>query len=205
LPILAGGATNSGLSKAQDFARNSHYTGYAHANISHRSELTMDVSFKCSACGQELEVDASAAGSEIDCPSCSTPITVPSPEPGDVVLVEAVAVVVAAPAPAEPPHEEKHFSVPVRENSNSELLIKKANKPLDVAAKESDKTLRIKSVKRSDCQEVGRDRFDEIVSCFLDKVGQTNIVSVSPINYSYLDLTTRTILTDYGVMIVYRG
>jgi len=76
---------------------------------------------------------------------------------------------------------------------------------MDVAAKEDDKTLRIKSFKRSDCQEVGRDRFDEIVSSFLQKVGQVNIVNVNSINYSYLDLVTRTILTDYGVLIVYRG
>jgi hypothetical protein len=52
---------------------------------------------------------------------------------------------------------------------------------------------------------VGRDRFDEIVSSFLQKVGQVNIVNVNSINYSYLDLVTRTILTDYGVLIVYRG
>ena len=159
----------------------------------------MDVTFQCPICNQQLEVDASAAGSSIDCPACATAITVPEIEtPQDAVVVTAAA--------APPPHAEpKHFSVPVHEHAPAEALIVKANKPLDVAAKESDKTLRIKSFKRSDCQEVGRDHFDEIVSAFLHKVGQGNIVNVNSINYSYMDLVTRTILTDYGVLIVYRG
>jgi DNA-directed RNA polymerase subunit RPC12/RpoP len=161
--------------------------------------MIMDIAFKCPACNQELEVDGSAAGSTIDCPSCSNPVTVPAPE------TEEENAPASAPPTAPPPAEEKHFSVPVREHASDEVLIKKTNRPLEVAAKESDKTLRIKSFKRSDCQEVGRDRFDEIVSMFLEKVGQTNIVNVSPINYSYLDLSTRTLLTDYGVMVVYRG
>jgi hypothetical protein len=161
----------------------------------------MDVTFNCPVCNQELEVDASAAGSRIDCPSCSSSITVPAPEPAGDSPAEA------APAPPEPapPERHVHFTVPVHEHAPAEALIKKPNRPLDIAAKEGDKTLRIKSFKRSDCQEVGRDKFDETVSSFLEKVGQVNIVHVNPINYSYLDLTTRTILTDYGVMIVYRG
>jgi hypothetical protein len=36
-------------------------------------------------------------------------------------------------------------------------------------------------------------------------VGQTNIVSVNPISYSFMELGTRTILADYGVMIVFKG
>jgi hypothetical protein len=39
----------------------------------------------------------------------------------------------------------------------------------------------------------------------LEKVGQLNIVNVSPINYSYMELGTRAILTDYGVMIIFKG
>jgi hypothetical protein len=155
----------------------------------------MDVSFKCPSCGQELEVDASAAGSRIDCPACSNPLTVPAAE----------AAAESSPAPPQPPQPEKHFSVPVHEHATDELLIKKASRPLDVAAKESDKTLRIKSIKRSDCLEVGHDKFDEIVSRFLDRVGKENIVSINTVNYSYLELSSKTILTDYGILIVYRG
>jgi DNA-directed RNA polymerase subunit RPC12/RpoP len=47
----------------------------------------MDISFKCPICDQELEVDASGAGSTIECPSCSNSITVPNPDPSTVALL----------------------------------------------------------------------------------------------------------------------
>ncbi len=159
----------------------------------------MDISFKCPICDQELEVDASGAGSTIECPSCSNTITVPN-----TGAVSAVPVAAAAPAP-EPPKEEKHFSVPVHERAPVQALIQKPNRPLDVIAKEGDKTMRIKTFKRSDCVEVGKDHFDEVVSGFLEKVGQTNIVSINPISYSFMELGTRNVLQDYGVMIVFKG
>jgi DNA-directed RNA polymerase subunit RPC12/RpoP len=160
----------------------------------------MDISFKCPTCDQELEVDASAAGSTIECPSCSTVITVPVAEP---VLVGAVATAFQ-PGPAQPPREEKHFAVPMHEHA-AEALIQKPNRPLDIIAKEGDKTIRIKTFKRSDCVEVGKDHFDEIVSGFLEKVGQTNIVNIAPITYTIQDLATRQLMNDYGVVIVYKG
>jgi DNA-directed RNA polymerase subunit RPC12/RpoP len=160
----------------------------------------MDISFKCPICDQELEVDASGAGTSIECPSCSNMIMVPSPDPSVVVHVAT-----AAPPPAEPPKEEKHFSVPVHEHAPPQALIQKPNRPLDVIAKEGDKTMRIKTFKRSDCVEVGKDHFDEQVSAFLEKVGQTNIVSINPISYSYVELGSRQVLGDYGVMIVFKG
>jgi DNA-directed RNA polymerase subunit RPC12/RpoP len=160
----------------------------------------MDISFKCPTCDQELEVDASAAGSTIECPSCSTVITVPVAEPALAVLAAAVA----QPGPAQPPKEEKHFAVPMHEHA-AEALIQKPNRPLEVVAKDGDKTTRIRTFKRSDCVEVGKDRFDEFVSAFLEKVGQTNIVSIAPITYTIQDLATRQLMNDYGVVIVYKG
>ncbi len=160
----------------------------------------MDITFKCPHCDQELEVDASGAGTEIECPACSNSITVPVPDG---------ATAAAAPAPgaepAAPAKEEKHFAVPVHEHAPEALIKKSTSKSLDIIAKEGDKKLRIKTIKRSDCQEVGKDHFDETVSEFLDKVGQLNIVSVHPINYSFMELSTRHILTDYGVVIVFKG
>ncbi len=158
----------------------------------------MDIIFKCPECEQELEVDASGGGSTIECPSCSSSITVPQPDPSS-------ADAAAAPEPPAPPKVEKHFSVPVHEHAPQQALIQKPNRPLDVVAKDGDKTMRIKTFKRTDCVEVGKDLFDEQVSAFLEKVGQPNIVSISPISYSYVELGTRTLLDDYGVMIVFRG
>jgi len=159
----------------------------------------MDISFKCPICDQELEVDANGAGSSIECPSCSNAITVPHPDPAAVIPVAVAA------APPEPPKVEKHFSVPVHEHAPASELIQKPSRPLDVVAKDGDKTMRIKTFKRSDCVEVGKDRFDEQVSAFLEKVGQTNIVSINPISYSYVELGSRQVLGDYGVMIVFKG
>ena len=157
----------------------------------------MDISFKCPICQQDLEVDASGGGSTIECPACSSTITVPSQDP---------AVVIPAPESApQPPKDEKHFSVPVHEHAPAQALIQKANRPLDIVAKDGDKTIRIKTFKRTDCVEVGKDRFDEVVSGYLDKVGQINIVSIVPINYSYVELGSHQILSDYGVMIVFKG
>ncbi len=161
----------------------------------------MDLTFKCPYCDQELEVDASGAGSEIECPACSKTIVVPMPEHAVVRATDGSA----SSAPPAPPKEEKHFSVPVHEHAAEALIQKPNRRPLEVVAKEGDKTLRIRTFKRTDCQEVGKDHFDETVSAFLEKVGQANIVSVSPINYSFMELGTRHILTDYGVMIVFKG
>jgi hypothetical protein len=158
----------------------------------------MDISFKCPVCEQALEVDATGAGSNIECPNCGSSITVPQPDPSSVAAA-------AAPAPVDPPKEEKHFSVPVHEHAPPQELIQKPSRPLDVAAKQGDKTMRIKTFKRTDCVEVGKDHFDEEVSAFLEKVGQLNIVSINPINYSYQELGSRQILVDFGVMIVFKG
>jgi hypothetical protein len=157
----------------------------------------MDITFKCPNCEQELAVDASGAGTDIECPACSKTITVPMPDP------EAVPAT-PEPPPA-PPKEEKHFSVPVHAHAPETLIQKPSARPLDVVAKEGDKTLRIRTIKRTDCQEVGKDHFDETVSAFLEKVGHANVVSINTVNYSFMELSTRHILTDYGVMIVFKG
>ena len=163
----------------------------------------MDITFKCPNCDQELEMDASGAGTEIECPACSKTITVPAPE-------GAGAPAAGGPVPKPPTAPikvEKHFVVPVRESATiDETLIQKpSRRPLEIIAKEGDKTMRIKTFKRSDCVEVGKDHFDEVVSAFLEKVGHPNIVSVNTINYSFMELGTRNILMDYGVMIVFKG
>ena len=159
----------------------------------------MDLTFKCPNCDQELAVDASGAGSEIECPSCSKTLIVPTPDPD---ALAAAAVVDAAPTA---PKEEKHFSVPVHDQATEALIQKPKARSLDIIAKEGDKTLRIKTFKRTDCQEVGKDHFDEIVSAFLEKVGHPNVVSINSINYSYMELGSRNLLTDYGVLIVFKG
>jgi hypothetical protein len=171
----------------------------------------MDVIFNCPKCEQELAVDSSGAGSEISCPSCGETIVIPGPETvvprvgvapeaggvrGGAAPVNAIASSAAAKV-------EMHLRVPV--HAATESLITKPLPPLEVAAKETDKRMRVKTIKHTDCIEVGHDKFDEVVSGFLNKVGEPNVVSITALTYTHLDIGTQKLLTDFGVMIIYRG
>ena len=157
----------------------------------------MDLIFKCIHCGQELEVNPAGAGTTIDCPTCGQEITIPEPEPNTIQNVNPIATSAAA-------KEVKQFAVPLR-SSPSEVLVKNTARRLDAVAKDGERRLRLRTIKRTECVEVGQDRFDETVSDFLAKIGDDNIVSIHPISYSHLDLNTRQNISDYGVMIVYKG
>jgi DNA-directed RNA polymerase subunit RPC12/RpoP len=159
----------------------------------------MDFTFNCPNCKQELEVDITAAGSTVECPACNRKMKVPTPEPAQLKIAPH-----GQPAAFDPNREEKHFTVPMHEGPG-EALITKSAPTLDVAAREPDKKLRIKTFRRVDTMTVGKDHFDEVVSEFLQKVGQEYIISITPMNYTYKDLATEHYVTDYGVMVVFRG
>ncbi|MGO8926521.1 MAG: hypothetical protein ACLQU3_06515 [Limisphaerales bacterium] len=172
----------------------------------------MDVIFNCPKCEQELAVDSTGAGTEINCPSCGEAIVIPKPES----VINAVGVGAAVGVPRGEVHPvnaiassaaakvEMHLRVPVR-TTPTESLIEKPLVPLEVVAKTSDKKIHVKTIKHTDCIEVGHDKFDEVVSNFLIKVGETNMLSISTIVYTHLDIGTQKLLQDFGVMIVYRG
>ncbi|MEO5802710.1 MAG: hypothetical protein ABIR24_04205 [Verrucomicrobiota bacterium] len=157
----------------------------------------MDLIFKCIHCDQELAVNPAGAGSEIECPTCGQSITIPDAEPQNIRSLNPIASSAAA-------KEVKHFAVPLR-GTPTEVLINKTVRAHEVVAKEGDKKLRIRTIKRTECLEVGHDKFDETVSGFIGKLGQENVVTVTPITYSHFDLNTRQNMTDYGVIIVYKG
>jgi DNA-directed RNA polymerase subunit RPC12/RpoP len=157
----------------------------------------MDMTFSCPSCRQQLEADATMAGNEIACPSCGVNIVIPEANPMNIHL-NPIASSAAA-------KQEYHFTVPVHD-APSEVLIKKPAPPLEAAAKsDTDKRIRLKCIRRTDCVEVGHDRFDEIVSDVLQKIGESNIITITPLTYTHMDLGTRQMLTDFGVMIIYRG
>jgi DNA-directed RNA polymerase subunit RPC12/RpoP len=172
----------------------------------------MDVIFNCPKCEQELAVDSTGAGTEINCPSCGEAIVIPQPElvvnrpgvnqaPGaarvEVHPVNAIASSAAAKV-------EMHLRVPVR-TAPTESLIEKPLVPLEIAAKTTDKKIHVKTIKHTDCIEVGHDKFDEVVSNFLIKVGESNVISITTLTYTHLDIGTQKLMTDFGVMVVYRG
>ena len=169
----------------------------------------MDVIFNCPKCDQELAVDSSGAGSEIDCPSCGESIIIPQS------TTDSHGIPTEAPTgrpegnPANPisssaaARVEMHLRVP--SHKTAESLIAKPLAPLEVAAKDTDKKIRVKTIRHTDCIEVGHDKFDEIVSNFLMKIGEANIISITPLTYTSLDIGSQKLMTEFGVLIIYRG
>ena len=157
----------------------------------------MDVMFVCPSCKQQLQADAAMAGSTISCPACQAPIIIPAADPANTRAPNPTHASAGA-------KEEKHFAVPVTEGPTASL-IQKALPPLEAQKSTGDKQMRIKCIKRTDCVEVGKDHFDEVVSKVLGEIGETNIISINTLGYTHVDMGSRQILTDYGVMIVYKG
>ncbi|HVU09589.1 MAG TPA: hypothetical protein VHG89_13740 [Verrucomicrobiae bacterium] len=166
----------------------------------------MDIIFDCPECGQELAVDSAGAGSEIECPSCGETITIPQESKKSAATAESIAPgqggsAIASSAAAK---VQMHLKVPVRDKP-AESLIKKAAVPLEAVAKGADKKIRVHTIRRASCIESGHDNFDEVVTKFLNEVSETNIIGTYPISYTYFDVGTQKTLTDYGLIVVYRG
>jgi hypothetical protein len=165
----------------------------------------MDIIFDCPNCNQELAVDSTGAGSDIVCPSCGDTITIPAeaPKPPDskeLVVPNLTASPISASAAAK---VEKHLKVPVH-STPTEPLIAKANPPLG-ARVVGDKRICIRTIRRASCIESGHDTFDAVVSKFLQEVGETNFIAMHTVSYNYYDVASQKTLTDYGVLVVYRG
>lgn len=155
----------------------------------------MEILFTCPNCKQQLEADSSMSGSTINCPACNHELVIPQADPANLKT---------APASAAKP-EDKHFAVPVSD-APTQSLIQKPLTPLETAAKhDGSKMMRVKCIRHSDCVEVGKDNFDQVVTDFLNKIGEPNVINVSTFNYQHLDLATRQMVTDYGIMVVYRA
>lgn len=129
-------------------------------------------------------------------PAPAAPASAPAPAP-------AAAPTGGAPPPKPAAHapEHKPLSVPQR-SGPQESLVKKVVHAED--HKSEEKKIRLKTIKRGSCVEVGHDLFDEKVTEFLNKVGRENIIHMSAISYGAMD-STGHMLPDYGIMVVYNG
>jgi len=166
----------------------------------------MDIIFDCPNCQQELVVDSSGAGTEIDCPACGETITIPrqSTKAASEAAVAAGGQPINPIASSAAAKIEKHLKVPVHDKP-SELLIKKTNAPVEVVTRGGEKKVRLHTIRHATCFESGHDRFDEKVTEFLSQVGEANLLSVHSVNYTYVDIASQKTLSDFGLMIVYRG
>jgi DNA-directed RNA polymerase subunit RPC12/RpoP len=168
----------------------------------------MEIIFNCPNCSQELSVDAAGAGSEIPCPTCGASMTIPEKSPK------------AAPASSDEPHApslkpstmassagakvEFHLKVPTHDKP-AESLIKKAAVPLEAVARGADKQICVHTIRHDKCIDGGVDKFDEITTKFLVGVGEHNLIGVHNVNYEHFDVKTQKVMTDYGLVIIYRG
>ncbi|HEU6449596.1 MAG TPA: hypothetical protein VFV23_14270 [Verrucomicrobiae bacterium] len=167
----------------------------------------MEIIFDCPHCGQELSVDSSGVGQEIDCPTCHETIEIPAESKKSASGSEAHAPILAPSAihASAAAKIERHLKVPVRDKP-SEILIAKPNPALGVKKSvDGKKQLRTHTIRRAACIESGHDKFDEVVTSFLNDVGEENIKDIYTISYNYFDVVTQKILVDYGVLVLYRG
>ena len=168
----------------------------------------MDIVFNCPNCEQELAVDQSGGGTQIDCPACGENITIPATGKVTTGPLPSVTPPPAArgpsPAPAPAPKVPLNLKVPVRDKP-SEVLVEKHKSVLEVVQKGAGKRLRIHTIRHASCVESGHDYFDDRVSEYLNQVGETNLIGVHTIGYEHFDVGVQKIMTDYGVLIVFRG
>jgi DNA-directed RNA polymerase subunit RPC12/RpoP len=165
----------------------------------------MDIVFNCPNCDQELAVDQSGAGTQIDCPSCGQNITIPARGKVTTDSLPPMPAPTASPiASSAAAKVELHLKVPVRDKP-AESLIGKPKPPLEAVQKGAGKRLRSHTIRHASCIEAGHDKFDEIVSKFLQEITEANIISIHTISYEHFDVGIQKILTDYGMLVVYRG
>jgi len=167
----------------------------------------MDIVFNCPNCEQELAVDQSGAGSQIDCPSCGETITIPAAPGGKMTTSSLPSAPTSAPsaiATSAAAKVELHLKVPVHDKP-AESLIGKPKPPLEAVQKGADKRLRVRTIRRAACIENGHDLFDDKVSEFLHGVGESNIVATHVVVYEQFDVGVQKIMTDYGLLVIYRG
>jgi len=164
----------------------------------------MDINFSCPNCNVLLTADSAMVGDEIQCPQCNLTFNVPEGTPvPPAQAIDPVQEILAAAATQETkPRHRVNLTLPSA-GKDAGAMIEKANKSLEVSAKLAI-SLVVRTIRHAECVVNGRNRFDEMVAEVLSGVGEGNLHSVSPITYSYVDAATKQVLTDYGVLIIYK-
>lgn len=164
----------------------------------------MNIVFNCPHCQVQMTVDESGVGESVECPTCNQEFVIPQGRPEAEVKVEqaAPAAPAAAPAiaaPAQKPKEEKKPKIP----TGTDLASLMPNQKKKAAAEgDAGPGIRVKCFQHHLCIDMGKDLFDGMVAKFLAGVAKEDIITASPLSYSYKD-STGDIITEYGVMIIY--
>ena len=153
-------------------------------------------------------MDSAGIGEEIECPTCHETLIIPPeskkgapvPEPVEAHAPSLAPSVISTSAAAK---IERHLKVPVRDTPGERLIAKP--RPPEAVARGAGKQLRTHTIRHAACVESGHDKFDEVVAKFLNDVGEANIVGIHTVSYTHLDIGTQKMLSDYGVLVIYRG
>jgi DNA-directed RNA polymerase subunit RPC12/RpoP len=165
----------------------------------------MDIVFNCPNCDQELAVDSSGAGSEIECPSCHETIIIPNESPKTTAPMAPSAGVGVSPITTSAAAKvERHLKVPVRDTPGERLIVK-AKPVLESVQRGAGKQIIQRTIRHAQCVESGHDNFDAVVSKFLNEVGEANIIGIHTVSYTHLDIGTQKMMNDYGILVIYRG
>lgn len=162
----------------------------------------MDIIFNCPHCQTELGIDDSWSGQAIECPTCKKEAVVPGDAPAPETPPEPIIAPpsrMSAPASAAAPEENFIFKPKGGPNEIQRPLVRS----LEAMAK-GDKKVAIKTFRREECRKDGNDHFDEAVSEFLRQLPDGDLISVSPIHYSYPGKEPGQIFGDYGVAITFK-
>lgn len=192
----------------------------------------MNILFNCTNCSQEMSVEQAAIGAEIDCPNCGVKLVIPEgvPDPEsmpdeqtaettETPAVEGGKASAPAPPKVEAPKEvepPKKLAVPIRakdgpkerlEEFDHKGVKSKSEIEKEKALMGGDKKevqIRVKTIRRNQCLEMGHDNFDAAVGDFLRSIDEKSVISINTTSYSYFDSQGKP-LSDYGVLIVYKG
>ena len=164
----------------------------------------MDIVFNCPNCDQELAVDNTGAGTNIECPSCHETITIPGPPANAVPDAPALSLAASPISTSAAAKVEMHLKVPLLDKAPAPLIAK-PKPPLEAVVRGAGKKIISHTIKHGACIESGHDKFDEVVTKFLNDVGEPNIIGIHTISYTFLDIGSQKLLNDYGVLVVYRG
>ncbi|MSR42905.1 MAG: hypothetical protein EXS19_02570 [Pedosphaera sp.] len=170
----------------------------------------MNVIFNCLHCQQELEGEDTWAGEIIECPSCKKEVIVP----GAAGPAVSVSMEETAPSPSQSSPEPSVPAASAESVVEADFVFKPTGGTSDEIRKpfvrsfeavaKGDKKVAIKTVRREDCRKDGNDCFDEVVSGFLQQIAHEDLISISPIHYSYPGKEPGHIFEDYGVVIVFK-
>lgn len=165
----------------------------------------MNVVINCPHCNQEMIIDEAGVGETVDCPACSKEFVIPEGRPEAEVQKERAAAQAQAAPKEEPKKEEpkKDEKKPMPSKEELAALLPGAQRAKGAGEVPADAAgIKVKTIQHHLCIDMGKDLFDAQVAKVLNTIPREDIVSVSPLSYSYRN-SGGDIIADYGVMIIY--